>query len=187
MNERTILERVRAVAARIRRAAARDRPVDEEPPLRSELYSADQMERHGRSLAATHRLAPGRARNRLLARLAANERILADVCEQQTAAVAANSRITPAAEWLLDNFYLIEEQIRTARRHLPRAYNRELLLNTEFAAVSAGTELIAPGTVEEKIWDLQQRKAQTIVDVLGEEGFARSLTKTDLEYLFSED
>ncbi|MEW6157202.1 MAG: DEAD/DEAH box helicase, partial [Verrucomicrobiota bacterium] len=47
--------------------------------------------------------------------------------------------------------------------------------------------LIAPGTVEEKIWELQQRKAQTIVDVLGEEGFARSLSKTDLEYLFAED
>jgi superfamily II DNA or RNA helicase len=47
--------------------------------------------------------------------------------------------------------------------------------------------LIAPGTVEEKIWDLQQRKAQTIADVLGEDGFARSLSKTDLEYLFSED
>jgi superfamily II DNA or RNA helicase len=47
--------------------------------------------------------------------------------------------------------------------------------------------LISPGTVEEKIWDLQQSKAQTIADVLGEEGFARSLTTTDLEYLFSED
>ena len=47
--------------------------------------------------------------------------------------------------------------------------------------------LIAPGTVEEKIWDLQQRKAQTIADVLGEEGFARSLSQTDLAYLFSED
>ena len=47
--------------------------------------------------------------------------------------------------------------------------------------------LIAPGTVEEKIWDLQQSKAQTIADVLGEEGFARCLSKTDLEYLFSED
>ena len=47
--------------------------------------------------------------------------------------------------------------------------------------------LIAPGTVEEKIWDLQQRKAQAIADVLGEEGFARSLSQTDLEYLFSED
>ncbi len=47
--------------------------------------------------------------------------------------------------------------------------------------------LIAPGTVEEKIWELQQSKAKTIADVLGEEGFARSLTKTDLEYLFAEE
>lgn len=47
--------------------------------------------------------------------------------------------------------------------------------------------LIAPHTVEEKIWDLQQRKAQTIADVLGEQGFARSLTRDDLEYLFAED
>jgi SNF2 family DNA or RNA helicase len=47
--------------------------------------------------------------------------------------------------------------------------------------------LIAPGTVEEKIWELQQRKAQTISDVLGEEGFARSLSKDDLEYLFAEE
>lgn len=47
--------------------------------------------------------------------------------------------------------------------------------------------LIAPGTVEEKIWELQQHKAQTITDVLGEEGFARNLSASDLEYLFSED
>jgi len=46
--------------------------------------------------------------------------------------------------------------------------------------------LISPGTVEEKIWDLQQSKAQTISDVLGEEGFARSLSKTDLEFLFAD-
>jgi SNF2-related domain/Helicase conserved C-terminal domain len=47
--------------------------------------------------------------------------------------------------------------------------------------------LIAPGTVEEKIWELQQRKAQTIADVLGEQGFANNLTATDLAYLFAED
>jgi superfamily II DNA or RNA helicase len=47
--------------------------------------------------------------------------------------------------------------------------------------------LIAPGTVEEKIWELQQRKAQAIADVLGEEGFAKSLSQADLEYLFSEE
>ncbi len=34
--------------------------------------------------------------------------------------------MSPADEWLLDNFYLIEEQIRTARRHLPKNYSREL-------------------------------------------------------------
>jgi SNF2 family DNA or RNA helicase len=47
--------------------------------------------------------------------------------------------------------------------------------------------LIAPGTVEEKIWELQQRKAQTIADVLGEQGFATNLSHADLEYLFAED
>ncbi len=47
--------------------------------------------------------------------------------------------------------------------------------------------LISPGTVEEKIWELQQAKAKTISDVLGEEGFASNLSSTDLEYLFSED
>jgi len=47
--------------------------------------------------------------------------------------------------------------------------------------------LIAPGTVEEKIWELQQRKAQTIADVLGERGFATNLTPADLQYLFAED
>ena len=43
-----------------------------------------------------------------------------------TEAVRSRLRITPAGEWLLDNFYLIEEQIRTARRHLPKGYSREL-------------------------------------------------------------
>ncbi len=46
-------------------------------------------------------------------------------------ALRTGQRITPAGEWLLDNYYLIEEQIRTAQRHLPKGYSRELpgLLN----------------------------------------------------------
>ena len=99
---------------------------DEEAPLRAELYSADQMAQHGKALAAAHRLAAGTAPDLLLARLAANENILVGVCTLLTSAVADNRRITPAGEWLLDNFYLIEEQIRTAKRHLPKGYSREL-------------------------------------------------------------
>ncbi len=97
-----------------------------EPPLRSELFSADQMEMHGKILATSHTLMPRHARDLLLKRLAANEAILIDVSNLLTTAVAANHRITPASEWLLDNFYLIEEQIRTAKRHLPKGYSREL-------------------------------------------------------------
>ena len=52
--------------------------------------------------------------------------MLIGACNLLTAAVTANRRITPAGEWLLDNFYLIEEQIRTAKRHLPQGYSREL-------------------------------------------------------------
>ncbi len=99
---------------------------DEEAPLRSELFSADQMEQYGKGLAASHKLSAGRAPDKLLARLAANETTLVSVCKLLTLAVTANRRITPAGEWLLDNFYLIEEQIRTAKRHLPKGYSREL-------------------------------------------------------------
>jgi len=100
--------------------------VDNEAPLRSELFSSDQMDQHGRTLAGLHTLGPGRARDRLLTRLAENEDLLLGVHNLLTEAIKANRRITPAGEWLLDNFYLIEEQIRTARRHLPKGYSREL-------------------------------------------------------------
>ncbi len=99
---------------------------DEDKPLRAALFSADQMALHGRQLAAAHVLSTVHVRDRLLARLADNETVLVAVCELLAATVAAKLRITPAAEWLLDNFYLVEEEIRIARRLLPRGYSREL-------------------------------------------------------------
>ncbi len=94
--------------------------------MRSELFSAVQMEQHGKDLAASHLLMPGHPPDRLLARLTDNEKVLVGVCRLLMAAVAEQRRIAPAGEWLLDNFYLIEEQIRTAKRHLPKGYSREL-------------------------------------------------------------
>ncbi len=123
---RAALRRISGAAARLGGAGGHRKFAGVEPPLRSELFSADQMERHGRSLAGAHRVAPGRAPDRLLARLGGNEGVLVEVWDLLSAAVAAHQRITPAAEWLLDNFHLIEEQIRTARRHLPKGYSREL-------------------------------------------------------------
>jgi len=113
-------------------------PAEEEAPLRSELFSADQMEQHGKALAATHVISPGYAPDQLLARLAANESVLFRVRALLTDVVSAKRRITPAGEWLLDNFYLIGEQVRTARRHLPKGYSRELPRLANVASASAG-------------------------------------------------
>ena len=96
-----------------------------DPPLRSELFSIEQLARHATALASVHRSVIRRGSNRLLARLDRNEQALR-AFNRATLAVDPRRRITPAAEWLLDNYYLIEEQIQMARRHLPRGYSREL-------------------------------------------------------------
>jgi cyclic beta-1,2-glucan synthetase len=105
----------------------------DERPLRAELFSISQLERHAKSLAGWHRIVPVRAGrfifrrpSQLLPRLAANEAVFQAEYEQLTAALKRGRRMTPAAEWFIDNYYLIEEQIRTARVHLPRGYSHEL-------------------------------------------------------------
>lgn len=103
--------------------------MESEPALRSELFSGEQMEFHGSELAKQHQLRPFFLQDRLLKRLDDNEAVLNSCCKMFTAVTAlskVNQRMTPAGEWLLDNYYLVEEQIRTARKHLPKGYNREL-------------------------------------------------------------
>ncbi|HTJ04005.1 MAG TPA: glucoamylase family protein, partial [Caldimonas sp.] len=113
----------------------------EDPPLRAELFSAEQIAEHGERLAKTHVLSDTQLPDRLLARLADNERVLVAVGKQLAVTADADRRYTPAAEWLLDNFYLIEEEVRTARRHLPRGYSRKLPRLALSAANGAGAGL----------------------------------------------
>ena len=112
--------------ARLRGDTLAEKYASVEPPLRSELFSADQMEQHGRTLADTHMVGPRRGPDQLLARLLDNKRVLDGAVEVLIEAAQASRRITPAAEWLLDNSFLIEEEIRTARRHFPEKYSLEL-------------------------------------------------------------
>ncbi len=94
-------------------------------PLQAELFSVEQLARHAKVLATRHRISSRRGTARLLAQLDRDEDILRSF-NRATLAVNPVRRITPAAEWLLDNFYLIEEQIQLAKRHLPRRYSLEL-------------------------------------------------------------
>ena len=95
-------------------------------PLRSELLSAEQLSAHAVEMADWYDVEMGGGDDRLLPRLAENEAILVETFSLITAALEKNRRIAPASEWLLDNFYLVEEQVRTARRHLPLGYSRRL-------------------------------------------------------------
>jgi cyclic beta-1,2-glucan synthetase len=116
---------------RLRRRGLAQKFKSTEPLLRSELFSRARMDPYGRTLAGLHTLSMGRTAGRLLTRLTENEKVLLEVRNLLESALRSKRRIAPAGEWLLDNFYLIEEQISTARRHLPKGYSRELprLLN----------------------------------------------------------
>ena len=124
----TVSEFLLPFTTRFRSLRGRRVPIREELPLRAELFSADQMELYGGILAASHELSSGGGTDQLLARLDENESKLFEIGRVLTEAAATDQLLTPAGEWLYDNFYLIEEQIRIAKRHLPKSYSRELPL-----------------------------------------------------------
>src|SRR5687767_11298145 len=89
------------------RRPARAAPWDNEESIREELFSVERLEQHAESLAAAQ---PIRSRPRgrsLAARLRDNEVVLLDAYRDIANAVAADAAITPAAEWLLDNFHVV--------------------------------------------------------------------------------
>ncbi|SDB59355.1 Cellobiose phosphorylase [Desulfonatronum thiosulfatophilum] len=122
----TIIDKSAQLWGRLRGDARFQKNEGDEAPLRAELFSTSQMEEHGKILAGLHALDRGHAPERLLARLAKNEKVLFEVRDLLTEVVQANRVIIPAGEWLLDNFYLIEEQILVARKLLPKGYAKKL-------------------------------------------------------------
>ncbi len=89
------------------------------------LFTPEQMAEHACLLAGEHQSTVHSGPNRLLGRLDENERLLR-AYNAATYKVDRERRITPASEWILDNFYVIEEQIQVARQHFPKGYSREL-------------------------------------------------------------
>ena len=98
----------------------------EEMALRAELFGVSQLENHARFLASKHALETGRGTERLLHQLARSEAGIRRCHETIAASVQQGRRIAPAAEWLLDNYHLIQEQIELAQAHLSPGYSREL-------------------------------------------------------------
>lgn len=98
-----------------------------EEPIRAELFSVERLEEHARSLAGTQRLSRRRGRLRLISkRLADSGEVLLTSYRELSKAIREEALLTPAAEWLVDNFHLVESQLSEIRENLPSGYYREL-------------------------------------------------------------
>ena len=102
-------------------------PWDNAEPIREELFGAERLEEHGRSLAAAQTVTSKPIRGHALAlRLADNAAALLDAYKSMARTVDEGRAITPAADWLIDNYYIIERQVGEIRRSLPPGYYRQL-------------------------------------------------------------
>jgi cyclic beta-1,2-glucan synthetase len=115
-----------------------------EEPLREELFSSDQMEHFGKTLATRHKLTTTPAKDHLLKRLANNEETLQEVRKLLTDSIKKNYQVTPAGEWLIDNFYLVEEHILIAKTHFPKNYSEGLpqLLNGTSSGITRSYDIV---------------------------------------------
>lgn len=98
-----------------------------ENPIRSEKFSEANLERHAEFLANAQEVSsnPKRGIN-LAARVKENENVLVESYRLIVKSVHENRAITPAAQWLINNFFIIEDQLKDIKDHLPPQYYREL-------------------------------------------------------------
>ena len=102
-------------------------PWDNDEIVRAELFSSERLEQHAASLATAQRVTQRRlTRPSLGVRLKDNESVLLAAYRAIATAVGEGRPITPAAEWLVDNYHLVEEQIREIREDLPPGFYRQL-------------------------------------------------------------
>jgi len=100
--------------------------INNAPPLRAEMLTIEQMGFLAKELAGKHEIDTKNKSELLLKRLADNEEVLRRVSDLLQETVKEKKTVPPAGEWLLDNFYLIEEQILIAKRHFPKGYSKGL-------------------------------------------------------------
>ena len=96
-------------------------------PIRSDLFGTERLEHHAETLAAAQQVAlrPARVPS-LKRRLKDNVAVLLDAYRASGTALQRGQSVSPAAEWLLDNFHLVELQLRQITADLPPGYYRQL-------------------------------------------------------------
>src|ERR1044072_2948048 len=99
---------------------------DDEPPVRAEIYSVERLEQYALTLATQHKTVTKKGRAQLLPRLEDNGRKLVAAYRTLVESIRNGRAISSAAEWLVDNYHIVEEQLREIRQDLPKSYYHEL-------------------------------------------------------------
>ncbi|MDY0873698.1 GH36-type glycosyl hydrolase domain-containing protein [Dongia rigui] len=102
-------------------------PWDSDVPIREELFSVDRLEQHAETLAAAQTVSARAHRvPSLVRRLKANAATLLEAHQTIAKALDEGRFITPAAEWLVDNYHVVAAQVREVQTDLPNGYYRLL-------------------------------------------------------------
>ena len=107
--------------------SSRHTPWSGREAVRDELFSAERLEEHARSLAAAQTVTPHRSSGKsLVGRLNENGSVLLAAYNSAVKAIGEGRSITPASEWLVDNYHLVERHVREIHDDLPAGYYRQL-------------------------------------------------------------
>jgi cyclic beta-1,2-glucan glucanotransferase len=109
-----------------RRHVRIDHPGGDEEPIRFELFSNERLEQHALSLAKAQNVGRLTKYRTLIPRVRENALVLLEAHKAVALAVRQQHAITPAAEWLLDNVHVLEEQVSDIHVDLPESYYQEL-------------------------------------------------------------
>ena len=103
------------------------RPAAIGEPISAEIFSVERLEQHAESLAKAQEVsATQTAGVSLRGRLRSNALTLDAAFRTLIAGIRKGRAVTPAAEWLVDNYYIVDEHIRAVRRDLPSGFYKQL-------------------------------------------------------------
>ncbi len=157
-------------------AKLRTSPWHDDQTITAEIFGVERSRQHARSLAESQLVSetPQRIYS-IIDRLGDNAKALLEAYQAICAAVAGGKSITPAAEWLIDNYHLVEEHIRQTRADLPEGFYKQLpklaggplaghprIFGLVWAYVAHSDSRFEPSTLTEFVNEYQQVQPLTI-------------------------
>src|SRR5450631_1462151 len=106
--------------------ARSDGPSKIDEPISAEIFSVERLEQHAESLAKAQEVSATQTSVSLRGRLRSNSLALDAAFRALIAGLRKGQAVTPAAEWLVDNYYIVDEHMRAVRRDLPSGFYKQL-------------------------------------------------------------